>query len=147
MDAIDRNIVNGLQGGFPLCPRPFAVAAQALKLDEEELITRLTRMVAEDVLSRFGPLYHSERLGGAMTLAAMAVPEADFDRVCAIVNNFPEVSQNYERDHTLNMWFVVSAERPERVGQVLDQIAQLTGLTVHDMPKRREFFIDLKLEA
>lgn len=147
MDAIDRNIVNGLQGGFPLCPRPFAVAAWALGIEEKELIARLARMVAEDVLSRFGPLYHSERLGGAMTLAAMAVPEVDFERVCAIVNDFPEVSQNYERDHALNMWFVVSTERPERVAQVLDQIAQVTGLTVHDMPKRREFFIDLKLEA
>lgn len=147
MDAVDRRIVNALQGGFPLCPKPFAVAASALGLDEMDLIARVSRMVEQDVLSRFGPLYHSERLGGAMTLAAMAVPKADFDRVCAIVNDFPEVSQNYERDHVLNMWFVISTDRPERIGQVLDQIAQTTGLTVHDMPKRREFFIDLKLEA
>ena len=38
MDALDRRIVNGLQGGFPIADRPYAEAAAELGLSEEELI-------------------------------------------------------------------------------------------------------------
>jgi len=105
MDASDRRIVNGLQGGFPITERPFAETAATLDLTEDALIERLGRLLAEGRLSRFGPLYNAERLGGAVTLAAMAVPEAEFDRVAEAVNAHAEVAHNYARDHELNMWF------------------------------------------
>ena len=41
---------------------------------EIELIARLERLVGERVLSRFGPMYDAEKMGGAVTLCAMAVP-------------------------------------------------------------------------
>lgn len=143
MDAIDRRIVNGLQGGFPLTVRPFADAADAIGITEDALIGRLERLIGDGVLSRFGPLYNAERLGGAVTLAALAAPAERFDDVAEIVNSFPEVAHNYERDHALNMWFVVSAERADRIGEVLDEIARRTGLEVYDMPKIDEYFIGL----
>ena len=71
MDEVDRAIVNGLQGGFELCERPYAAAAQRLGLAEQELMARLQRLLDEGILSRFGPLYHAERLGGALSLCAM----------------------------------------------------------------------------
>ena len=147
MDALDRRIVNALQGGFPVCERPFAEAAAGLGIDEPLLIERLQKMVECGTLSRFGPLYDAERMGGAVTLAAMAVPEERFDEVAAIVNACPEVAHNYARDHALNMWFVVAAERPERIAAVIDEIAAITGLTVHNMPKLEEYFLELKLVA
>src|SRR5512134_808914 len=106
MDDIDRAVVNGLQGGFPLCPRPFAVVSRQFGIDEEELRDRLRRLLEEGVLTRFGPMYDAERLGGAFTLCAMRVPAADFARVAALVNAHPEVAHNYEREHRFNMWFV-----------------------------------------
>ena len=147
MDATDRRIVNSLQGGFPVCARPYAAAAEKLGLTEATLLDRLQRLLDAGVLSRFGPMYDAERLGGGLTLAAMAVPEDRFDTVADIVNAYPEVAHNYARDHALNMWFVVATERPERVAEVLAEIAQATGLAVFDMPKLDEFFIGLRLEA
>lgn len=147
MDALDRRIVNALQGGFPVCERPFAEAAAGLGIDEPLLIERLQKMVECGTLSRFGPLYDAERMGGAVTLAAMAVPEERFDEVAAIVNACPEVAHNYARDHALNMWFVVAAERSDRIAAVIDGIAGATGLTVHNMPKLEEYFLELKLVA
>jgi DNA-binding Lrp family transcriptional regulator len=104
-------------------------------------------MLADGVLSRFGPLFDAERLGGAVTLAAMSVPEARFDAVVEIVNAFPEVAHNYAREHALNMWFVVVCESSERIALVLEAIRERTGLAVYDMPKSEEFFIGLRLEA
>jgi len=147
MDAIDRHIVSGLQGGFPVSERPFAAAAERLGLSEADLIERLSALVENGTLSRFGPLYNAEALGGAVTLAAMAVPDDRFEDVAAVVNSFDEVAHNYERDHALNMWFVVAAEDPGRIGAVLDEIAAATALEVLDMPKEEEYFLELRLSA
>ncbi len=146
MNSADRRIVNGLQGGFPIAARPFAEAAARLDMTENELIERLGNLLSEGRLSRFGPLYNAERLGGAVTLAAMAVPEAEFDRVAEAVNAHPEVAHNYARAHRFNMWFVISTDRPQHIDEVIEAIEEETGLTVHEMPKLEEFTIGLRFE-
>ena len=147
LDALDRRILNALQGGFPVSPRPFAIVAAKLGLGEAELIARIDALLAAGTLSRFGPLYNAEALGGAVTLAAMAVPEARFDEVVELVNGFDEVAHNYRRDHAFNMWFVVACDAPDRIAEVLSEIEDKTGLPVLDLPKEEEFFLELKLTA
>ena len=145
MDPLDRLIINHLQGNLPICERPYAEVANHLNISEELLIERLTQLLATGLLSRFGPLYHAERLGGALTLAAMSVPDADFDKIAALVNAFPEVAHNYARAHELNMWFVLATEQPERLMEVIQEIEIQTGLPVYNMPKQKEYYVGLKL--
>jgi len=147
MDDIDRRIINALQAGFPISERPYQEAAQALGLSEQELLDRLDNLLKDQTLSRFGPLYDAEAMGGALTLAAMQVPEDRFEKVTGIVNAFPEVAHNYARSHALNMWFVLATETPEQLQQALAVIEQQTHLTVYNMPKLTEYFVGLKLEA
>lgn len=147
MDALDRAIVNQLQDGMPVCERPYAAMAVRLGTDETTLLDRLRALSEQGVLTRFGPMYHAERLGGGLTLAAMAVPVQRFDEVAETVNAFPEVAHNYRRDHALNLWFVLATEVPERIAEVIAQIEQRTGLTVYDLPKRTEFFVGLRFEV
>ncbi len=143
MDAVDRAIINHLQKGFPIVEQPFAVAAEELGIGAEALRQRLQNLLDQGVLSRFGPLYHAERLGGALTLAAMAIPESNFDRVAEQVNAFPQVAHNYARDHRLNMWFVLATETSEEIESVIHAIEQSTGYKVYNMPKQEEFFVGL----
>jgi siroheme decarboxylase len=145
MNETERTLINGLQGGFPICERPFLAAAERLGLTEEALIEGIRGLLEAGILSRFGPLYHAERLGGALSLVAMRVPEAEFERVANLVNAFPEVAHNYARNHELNMWFVLATEKPERKSEVLAAIEQVTGLPVHDLPKLAEYFVGLRL--
>jgi DNA-binding Lrp family transcriptional regulator len=147
MDATDRRLINALQGGFPITERPFAEVATALGLAEQDVIERLQRLLDDRTLSRFAPMIDVDRLGGGLTLAAMAVPEDRFDEVAAIVNRFPEVAHNYERSHTLNMWFVIATEDPAEVRSVIQRIEQASGLAVLDLPKLEEYFLELKLSA
>lgn len=147
MDDIDKTIINRLQGGFPVCERPFAAVAETLALSEGELISRIDAMLADGTLTRFGPLYQIERMGGRFSLAAMAIPAAEFDRVAEIVNAFPEVAHNYERNHRLNMWFVLATETPEGLPETITRIEQATGYPVYNMPKEKEFFVNLYLTA
>lgn len=127
--------------------RPFREIAPSLGLSEDELIRRIERMLNAGLLTRFGPLYNIERAGGAFTLAALSVPEADFERASEIVNAMPEVAHNYRRDHALNMWFVLATETQEGIGRTLERIERETGCRVVDLPKEREYFVGLRLEA
>jgi len=147
MDEFDSAIVNCLQSGFPLVERPFAVVAAELGFAEEDLIARVHKLLEEGVLTRFGPMYQVERMGGAFSLAAMRVPPEDFDRVAATVNALPEVAHNYQREHEYNMWFVLATERPEGIARAIDRIERETGLPVLNFPKLREYFVEFKLEA
>ncbi|AMK77602.1 MULTISPECIES: Lrp/AsnC family transcriptional regulator [Methylomonas] len=147
MDAIDKAIVNRLQQGFPICVSPYQRVAEELCLPEAELLSRLQAMLADGVLSRFGPMYHAEQMGGALTLAVLKVPDERFDEVTEIVNAFPEVAHNYARNHLLNMWFVLATEKPEQVQSVIAEIERQTGLPVYNMPKISEYYVGLQLEA
>jgi len=147
IDGLDRRILNALQDGFPIAERPYGEAAARLGISEATLIARLARLLEAGVLSRFGPLYNVAKMGGAMTLAAMRVPEARFDEVAGVVNAYVEVAHNYRRDHRFNMWFVLACETPQEIAAVLADIEARTGLTVLDLPKEEEFFLELKLSA
>ncbi len=147
LDAIDCAIVNRLQDDLPVCERPYAEVAAELGIDETELLSRLQRLLDERVLTRFGPLYDAERLGGAFSLVAMSVPEDRFEEVAERVNAFPEVAHNYRREHAFNMWFVLATETPEDIARVNAAIAAETGLPNYNMPKEAEYHLRLKLEA
>lgn len=147
MDDIDRRIINELQDGLPLRERPYATLAAALGIAEQEIVDRMGVLLANGYLSRFGPLYNAERLGGALSLCALSAPVETFDETAALVNAHPEVAHNYERDHALNMWFVLATESPERIPEVVEEIESETGCAVYQFPKLEEFFIGLKLEA
>lgn len=145
MEQRDRDLIDRLQNGVPVCERPFQGMAAGLGLSEDELLARLSRLLDEGVLTRFGPMYDAQALGGAFMLAAMSVPEEDFERVAALVNAHEEVAHNYRREHALNMWFVIACERAERVAEVINAIQSETGYRVLDLPKLDEYFVGLHL--
>ncbi|HZM36380.1 MAG TPA: AsnC family transcriptional regulator [Burkholderiales bacterium] len=147
MDDTDRRIVNALQGGFPLCSRPYREAASRLGMDEHELLSRLRTLLDTDVLTRFGPMYDVERMGGAFTLCAMSVPAADLERVGALVNAHAEVAHNYERAHRFNVWFVMGGTSHAALANVVSQIEAETGYPVMNLPREAEFFVELRLSA
>jgi DNA-binding Lrp family transcriptional regulator len=147
MDELDRAIVNALQGGFPICDEPYRETAERLGLSEAELIVRLQRMLETKTLTRFGPMFQVERMGGAFVLAALAVPEADYERVAEQVNALPEVAHNYRREHALNMWFVLATETPEGIPEAVGKIERETGLKVYAFPKLKEYFVEMRLAA
>jgi DNA-binding Lrp family transcriptional regulator len=147
LDPVDREIINSLQGGFPVADEPFRAVSERLGIDEASLIASIERMLEKGILTRFGPMYQVERMGGTFVLAALAVPEADFEQVAERVNALPEVAHNYRRDHRLNMWFVLATETPEGIDAAVARIERETGLRVFVFPKEREYFVEMRLVA
>lgn len=147
LTTVDRQIIDSLQGDFPICEQPYAEVAGRLGISEDQLLQRLEQLLADKILTRFGPMYQIERMGGAFVLAALAVPETRYDEVTALVNALPQVAHNYRREHELNMWFVLATETQGGIADAVAQIEQDTGLPVYAFPKEREFFVEMKLEA
>lgn len=147
LDATDRAILNALQEGFPLSHRPFEEAGRALGISEDDLIARIRNLREEGAITRFGPFFDVEAMGGAFCLCAMAVPQDRFDAVVTLVNARPEVAHNYERAHRLNMWFVLATDRPEAIERIARAIEAETGLKVLRFPKLKEFFIGFRVKA
>ena len=147
MDETDRLIINSLQGNFPISDQPYLEVAQQLGISEDELLLRLQTMLDNRTLTRFGPMYDIQKLGGSFSLCAIRVPAERFEEVTEIVNAFPEVAHNYERDHEFNMWYVLATESPEQITQTNQAIEARTGLKVYNMPKIQEFFVGLHFQA
>lgn len=147
MDDTDRLLINSLQGGFPLAPRPFRDVAVKLGLRETEVIQRIDRLVAAGALSRFAPMFDAEKAGGAVSLAAMIVPQDRFDAVAAVLEAMPAIAHNYERNHRLNMWFVIATETRAGIGKAQREIEAKTGLKVMLFPKVREYFVGMRVDV
>lgn len=147
LDATDRALINLLQEPLALCPAPFAEAAEHTGISEEEVVARLSRLRELGAITRFGPFLDAAAMGGAFCLCAMAVPEARFDAVVTLVNAHPEVAHNYQRQHRLNMWFVLACEKPAGIARTAARIEAETGLKVHLFPKLKEFFIGFRVAA
>jgi siroheme decarboxylase len=142
LDDTDRRLLDGFQRDLPLEPRPFAAIARDLDLTEAEVIARLAALQEAGAVSRVGAVVRPNTAGRS-TLAAMAVPEDRLEEAGALVAALPEVNHCYEREHRLNLWFVVTAADAEGVAAALARVAAATGLPVLDLPLEEEYRIDL----
>jgi len=139
---IERRLLNDFQHDFPLSPTPYADIAHELGVSEAEVLATLTRLQQQGAVSRVGAVLRPNTVG-VSTLAAMAVPNAELETVAALVSAYSEVNHNYEREHTLNLWFVVTAPDSARLQQVLDEISRRSGYEVLPFPLLEDYHIDL----
>ncbi|MBI4302626.1 MAG: Lrp/AsnC family transcriptional regulator [Chloroflexi bacterium] len=142
----DKIILNHIQGGFPITSRPFKEIGEKLGMSETEVIERIKNLCLSGALSRFGPVLNPRRMGGNSTLAAMSVSPDRLEQVIALVNSYPEVSHNYERQHRFNLWFVVSAESEAEIKRVLAEIEAKSSFAVMNLPMMEEYFVGVNFQ-
>lgn len=142
MNDLDKHLLNDFQRDFPLVPRPFAAIAERLGVSEDAVIAAYGKLSDEKMVSRIGAIVAPNRVG-ASTLAAMAVPEAQLETVAGFVSSFAQVNHNYEREHAINLWFVVAANDSAEVDAVIDAIEAETGFAVLNLPIIEDYHLDL----
>lgn len=143
MDELGRHLLDVLQRGLPLVPQPWDALARRLGASPRELRRRVQDWLDDGTLTRFGPMFDVEPLGGAFTLAALCVPPSRFDEVAGILTDMPEVAHNYRREHAWNMWFVLACASPRELAVALARVQQRTGLEVLNLPKERTYHVGL----
>lgn len=98
MDLIDRALIAAMAGGLPLSERPYHELGRPLGLDEQAVIDRLERLVADGVIRRLGVVVRHHELGYRAN--AMVVWDIPDDQVSAIGRRLgacPEVTLCYRR--------------------------------------------------
>ena len=143
--AADKRLLNDFQRDFPLEPRPYARIAETLGVKEEDVLAGLADLKTRGMVSRVGAIVQPNTVG-VSTLAAMAVPPERLEQVAAIVNAEPGVNHNYEREHLINLWFVVAAADEDALADALERVERKSGIPVLDLKLEQAFHIDLGFE-
>ncbi|QFS88273.1 MULTISPECIES: AsnC family transcriptional regulator [unclassified Marinobacter] len=142
LDMADRQLIDRYQRDLPVSERPYEDMARELGLTEAEVIERLSTLQEQQVLSRVGPVFeHSQ--AGASLLAAVAAPDEQMDLVAARINRAPGVNHNYAREHTYNLWFVMTAPNDDILEERLDELEHQLKLPMLRLPMVEGYHIDL----
>jgi DNA-binding Lrp family transcriptional regulator len=140
--SCEQRLLNDYQRDFPLEPQPFARIADDLGIGEDELLDLVADLQKRGVVGRVGVVVRPNTVG-ASTLAAVAAPEHRLAEVAETLSARAEVNHCYEREHPINLWFVVTAHDEADVARVLGEIEVEIGLAVIDLPLLEGYHIDL----
>jgi DNA-binding Lrp family transcriptional regulator len=148
LDEIDKAIINRIQSDFPIASRPYLVLAEDLDLTEEEVLERVLRLKKIGIIRRIGGNFVPGKLGFVSTLCAARVPANKIDQFADVVNRYPGVTHNYQRDNTYNVWFTFIAPSMEEIDENLKQIAEETGIIdILNLPATKVFKIRAQFDV
>lgn len=148
LDSTDSAILNRIQSDFPITSRPFLAVADELELTEKEVLQRVARLKADGIIRRIGGNLVPGKLGFVSTLCAARVPTDKIDLFAEIVNRYPGVTHNYQRDNTYNVWFTFIAPSREEIEENLKQIAKDSGVEdILNLPATKVFKIRAEFEV
>jgi len=148
LDSVDSAILNRIQSDFPITSRPFLTVADELELTEKDVLERVARLKADGIIRRIGGNFVPGKLGFVSTLCAARVPADKIDNFAEIVNRYPGVTHNYQRDNTYNVWFTFIAPSREEIEDNLRQIIKDTGVEdILNLPATKVFKIRAEFEV
>ncbi len=148
LDDIDKAILNRIQSNFPITARPYLSVADELGLTEKEVLERVGRLKKTGIIRRIGGNFVPGKLGYVSTLCTAKVPAEKIDRFAEVVNRYPGVTHNYQRENKYNVWFTFIAPSMAEIEENLKKIADETG--VHDilnLPATRVFKIRAQFDV
>jgi DNA-binding Lrp family transcriptional regulator len=96
-------ILNQIQRNFPLTHRPFLALARRTGMKEKEILARVQRLKELGIIRRIGASFSAGAVGFTSTLCAARVPAEKIVEFVAVVNSYPGVTHNYEREGILDL--------------------------------------------
>ena len=148
LDDTDKAIINRIQSEFPITSRPFLTVAEELDLTEKEVLERVARLKKEGIIRRIGGNFVPGKLGFVSTLCAARVPADKIERFAAVVNRYPGVTHNYQRDNHYNVWFTFISPSMDKIEANLKKITTETGVNdILNLPATRVFKIKAQFDV
>ncbi len=145
LSLLHKQLLNDYQQAFPLTPRPYQAIAEALGVEENDVMSALRELTDQGLINRIGPVIRPNQIGKSM-LVAMAVPEPRIMQVAEIISAFPEVNHNYQRENRFNLWFVLIADNEEHLLNTLEAIEEQCGYQTMRLPLLADYYINLGFE-
>jgi DNA-binding Lrp family transcriptional regulator len=149
LDDLDKRLLNLMQGSFPIAPRPYQHVASEAGISEDEVMTRVQRLLDERIIRQVTPIFDTRALGYSSMLVAAKVDPDNPWRAANVINEHPGVSHNYLRNHEFNIWFTIATEPDSPLGleQTLTRLGELAGAeSIRQLPTLKLFKIRMDLE-
>jgi len=116
IDQRDRELLGALQGDIPLSSTPFALIGQSIEMSEKEVIKRTERLKREGIVKQLCAHFDMRALGYRSCLVAAQVSDDHIEQAANVINAHPGVTQNYRRNHDLNLWFTIAVAPSSKLG-------------------------------
>jgi len=147
LDQKSRQLLNALQEGLALDPRPFQVLGQKCGLSEDEVLARASRFKDEGTVRELSAIFDTRALGYKSCLAACKVPPERMDEAAAVLNLHPGVTHNYARNSPFNLWFTLGVPPGSDLAAHAQALHKLSGAeSIRLLPALRVFKIGMKLD-
>ena len=132
--AEDRALIKLVEQGLPIVSRPYADIAQHLKTTEQDVITRLQRLIDSGAIKRYGVVVRHKELGyTANGMVVWNVPDERVDELGICIGKFDCVTLSYRRPRRLpewpyNLFTMVHGYDREEVTKKVADITESCGL-------------------
>lgn len=134
LDDTDTKILDAVQKAVPLTTRPWDEVGRTVGLSGTEVLRRLRRLSDAGMIRKIGPIIDARKVGlTASTLVGVRVPPERIEEIAGVINQYDEVSHNYERNHEYNLWFTLTAPSQDELSRILKEIQKKTGATDEDV--------------
>lgn len=140
MNNRQKQILNIMQEGIPLCKRPYQAIGDMLNMSEQEVYDEYTALYDKGLIRRYGGIVDINRLGVVSTLIGVQVAPKHINHVATYISSYEGVTHNYERNDTYNLWFTLMAACQEEIDKILIDLAKETGvIDIINLPSRQKF--------
>ncbi len=145
LTALDKKLLNLLQGKLQLAHRPFKLIGEELGMTENQVISRLQLLKEAGYIRKIGAFFNSDELGYKGTLVALKVKSELMEDTALFVNQFPGITHNYQREGEYNLWFTLITPNERLRQDILSQIKDLPGvLDAMDLSARKKYKINVQ---
>lgn len=147
LTALDKQLLNLLQGKLQLVSRPFQTIGEELGLSEEQVLSRLQLLKQEGYIRKIGAFFNSDKLGYRGTLVALKVKPERMEETAIFINQFPGITHNYQREGDYNLWFTLITPNERLRQDILAQISALPGVEGSmDLSARKKYKINVQFK-
>ena len=133
IDKQNKKVISLIQGDLPLDPKPFAVLAEKIGMDEGEFLDRVRNLKNQGIIRRFGAtLRHQEAGFSSNAMVAWLAPDDRIEEIGKICAGFREVTHCYHRvpqkDWPYNLYTMIHGSNREECHRIADRLSRSTGL-------------------
>ncbi len=133
-DELDVSVIRALQGDLPVLPEPYAPAAEALGMPQEQLLAHLQGMQERRLLRRVAAILFHRRAGfSANGMGVWKVPDERILELGAQMASYRGISHCYQRptyqDWPYSVFTMAHGRSKEECDAILDTIAVETGIS------------------
>ena len=147
IDARDRQLLEQIQLGLPVCSRPYAEIGVRIDMPETEVIARLTQLKQQGLIKRMGVIVKHQQLGyRANAMIVWNVPDDLIKQLGGHISRFSFVTLCYQRPRQpgwpYNLYCMIHGKDKATVLNQLEQLVDaccLSGFEKEILFSRRCF--------